>query len=338
MKLNLHLRTAYNVLYLLRQFQCDGPDELYEQVGAVAWEELIPPNEYISVVGRIDTTSIDNSMFASLKVKDAIADRMVKKTGARPDSGKEKRAIVVNLYWKGDLAWLYLNTSGLKLTDRGYRRMPFKAPMRESLAAGVVMATGYDGSVPLVNPMCGSGTIAIEAALIAARRAPGLLRTNFGFTHLNCFDEDLWRTIRNNAAKEGKKLAKKNRPARVIATDISPDAIVAAQRNAMTAGVEHLIDFSVCDFASTPVPEEKGIVVVNPEYGVRLGEIESLGDMYKRLGDFFKQKCPGWTCYIFTGNLALAKKVGLRTSRRTAFFNADIECRLLKYDMYEGRL
>jgi putative N6-adenine-specific DNA methylase len=210
--------------------------------------------------------------------------------------------------------------------------------MRESLAAGVVMATGYDGTAPLVNPMCGSGTIAIEAALIAARRAPGLLRTNFGFTHLKCFDENLWRTIRNDAAKEGRKLAKKNRPARIIATDISPDAIVAAQKNAMTAGVEHLIDFSVCDFADTSIPDEKGIVVVNPEYGVRLGEIERLEDTYNRLGDFFKQKCPGWTCYIFTGNLALAKKVGLRTSRRTAFFNADIECRLLKYDMYEGRL
>ncbi len=338
MKLNLHLRTAYNVLYLLRQFLCDGPDELYEEVGAVAWEEIIPPNEYISIVGRIDTASIDNSMFASLKVKDAIADRMVKKTGARPDSGKEKRAIVINLYWRDDRAWLYLNTSGLKLTDRGYRRMPFKAPMRESLAASVVMATGYDGAAPLVNPMCGSGTLAIEAALIAARRAPGLLRTNFGFTHLKCFDEDLWRTIRNDATKEGRKLAKKNRPARIIATDISPDAIVAARKNAMTAGVEHLIDFSVCDFADTPVPDEKGIVVVNPEYGVRLGEIERLGDTYKRLGDFFKQKCPGWTGYIFTGNMALAKKVGLRTSRRTAFFNADIECRLLKYDMYEGRL
>jgi len=337
MKLNLHLRTAYNVLYLLRQFPCDGPDELYEEVGAVAWEEIIPPNEYISIVGRIDTASIDNSMFASLKVKDAIADRMVEKTGARPDSGKEKRAIVINLYWRDDRAWLYLNTSGLKLTDRGYRRIPFKAPMRESLAAGLVMATGYDGAAPLVNPMCGSGTLAIEAALIAARRAPGLLRTNFGFTHLNCFDEDLWRTIRNDATKEGRKLAKKNRPARIIATDISPDAIVAARKNAMTAGVEHLIDFSVCDFADTTVPDEKGIVVVNPEYGVRLGEMGRLGGMYKRLGDFFKQKCPGWTCYIFTGNLPLAKKVGLRTSRRTAFFNADIECRLLKYDMYQGR-
>ncbi len=338
MRLNLHLRTAYNVLYLLKQFECSGPAELYDEVASIAWDEIIPANEYISIVARVDTASIDNSMFASLKVKDAIADRMVKKTGTRPDSGKEKRAIVINLYWRDDRAWLYLNTSGLKLTDRGYRRIPFKAPMRESLAAGVVMATGYDGAVPLVNPMCGSGTIAIEAALIAARRAPGLLRTNFGFTHLNCFDEDLWRTIRNDAAKEGKKLAKKNRPARIIATDISPDAIAAARKNAMTAGVEHLIDFSVCDFADTPVGDEKGIVVVNPEYGVRLGEIERLGDTYKRLGDFFKQKCPGWTCYIFTGNMALAKKVGLRTSRRTAFFNADIECRLLKYDMYEGRL
>ncbi len=337
MRLNLHLRTAYNVLYLLKQFECSGPGQLYDEVVSVAWEEIIPANEYISIVARVDTASIDNSMFAALRVKDAIADRMIKKTGARPDSGKEKRAIVINLYWRDDRAWLYLNTSGLKLTDRGYRRMPFKAPMRESLAASVVMATGYDGSGPLFNPMCGSGTLAIEAALIAAHRPPGLLRTNFGFTHLKGFDESLWGALRNEAAKEGRKLAKKNPPARIVATDISPDAIVAAKKNAMTAGVEHLIDFDVCDFADTTICAEKGIVIVNPEYGARLGEIRQLEKTYERIGDFFKQKCAGHTCYIFTGNLPLAKKVGLRTSQRTIFFNANIECRLLRYDMYEGR-
>ena len=335
-RLNLYLRTAYNVLYLLKQFTCDSPDKLYKAVASIGWEDIIPSDEYLSVVSRVDTSSIDNTMFASLKVKDAVVDRIMKKTGSRPDSGKERTAVVIHLYWKGDRAWLYLNTTGQKLTDRGYRKMPFKAPMRESLAAGVVMATGYDGAVPLINPMCGSGTLAIEAALIAARRPVGLLRGNFGFMHLKGFDAEMWRTMRNDAAKAGKKEAKRNSVAPIIATDISKDAIFAARKNAMTAGVDHLIDFAVCDFAETQVPEGEGIVLVNPEYGVRLGEIRELTKTYERIGDYFKQKCGGNTCYIFTGNMPLAKKVGLRTSRRIPFFNGDIECRLLKYEMYAG--
>ncbi len=336
MSLNLHLRTAYNVLYLLRQFTCTSPAQLYDQVASVPWEDIIPPEEYLSVVSRVNTPTIDNTMFASLKVKDAVVDRILAKCGSRPDSGKERDAIVLHLYWKDDRAWLYLNTTGRKLTDRGYRKIPFKAPMRESLAAAVVMATGYDGTVPLINPMCGSGTLAIEAALSAAHRPVGLLRSNFAFTHIKGFDKDIWQDMRINAAKQGKKLAKKNPPAPIVATDISEDAIHAAKKNALTAGVDHLIEFAVCDFAETPIPTENGIVLVNPEYGWRLGEIRQLEKTYERLGDFFKQKCTGHTCYLFTGNLTLAKKVGLRTARRIPFFNADIECRLLKYDMYQG--
>ena len=336
MRLNLHLQTAYNVLYLLRHFNCNSPNDLYKEVSSIPWEQIIPPGEYLSVVSRVDTPSIDNTMFASLKVKDAIVDRMVEKTRSRPDSGKEKSGIVVHLYWRDDRAWLYLNTSGQKLTDRGYRKMPFKAPMRESLAAAVIMATEYNGSVPLINPMCGSGTLAIEAALIAAQRPVGLLRSNYGFMHFKDFDADNWKTMRIEAAKAGKKLAKTNPIAPIIATDISSEAIWAAKKNALTAGVDHLIRFNVCDFADTPFPEEKGIVVINPEYGERMGELQKLEKTYNGIGDFFKQKCAGFSCYLFTGNPQLGKKVGLRTSRKIPFFNGNIECRLLKYEMYEG--
>ncbi len=192
LRLNLHLRTAYNVLFLLKQFKCVSPDELYGNVIELPWEDMISPTEYVSVVGRINTEYVNNSMYASLKVKDAIVDRIVSKTGARPDSGKDKDNVVVQLYWKDDLCRLYLNTSGLKLSDRGYRKMPGKAPLRESLAAAIIIATGYDGSGPLVCPMCGSGTLAIEAALITSRRAPGLLRSNYGFMHMKYFDEPAW--------------------------------------------------------------------------------------------------------------------------------------------------
>ena len=338
MRLNLYLRTAHNVLFLLKRFNCDGTDELYRNVKDLSWEDIISPREYVSVVGRVHTPFVDNSMYANLKVKDAIVDRVAGKTGSRPDSGKDKNNVVVQFYWKDDCCWLYLNTSGQKLSDRSYRRIPHKAPLRESLAAAIIMATGYDGSGPLVCPMCGSGTLTIEAALIASRRPPGLLRSNYGFMHLKYFDEQRWRQMRSEALKRGKTRGGKAdfKPTRIIATDIDAEAVEAARKNAMTAGVSHLIDFNVCDFAQTVIPPGAGTIVMNPEYGLRLGEIEKLKNTYKRIGDFFKQKCAGYTGYIFTGNPALAKKVGLRTSRRFEFYNANIECRLLKYELYTG--
>ena len=158
MRLNLYLRTAHNVLFLLKQFKCDGPDELYRNVRNLSWENIISPLEYVSVVGRVNTEFVGNSMYANLKVKDAIVDRVAGKTGSRPDSGKDKNNVVVQFYWKDDHCWLYLNTSGQKLSDRSYRKIPHKAPLRESLAAAIITATGYDGSEPLICPMCGSGT------------------------------------------------------------------------------------------------------------------------------------------------------------------------------------
>ena len=333
MKLNLHLRTAYNVLYLLREFRCGSGEALYKQISSLPWEKMIDPREYLCVLSRVDTFSVDNSMYPSLKVKDAIVDRIYRKTGARPNSGKERNGVVVNLFWKDDNAWLYLNTSGVKLSDRNYRKMPHKAPLRESLAAGIIMAAGYDGTQNIVLPMCGSGTLAVESALIAMNKPAGSLRSNFGFRHLKVFDERIWKEIRTGGRKNvrSRRLEK-----RIIATDIDPQAIAAARQNAKTAGVEELIEFGVCDFADTPVPKDGGIVLMNPEYGQRLGDACQLEKEYKRIGDFFKRKCPGCTGYIFTGNRQLAGKVGLKTSARMIFYNGKIECRLLKYELYKG--
>ena len=332
MLLNLSLRTAYNVLYLLKAFTCTDPERLYQQTLSIAWEDIISPEEYFTVISRVENPTINNTMYPNLKVKDAIVDRIAAKTGLRPTSGNERENAVVNLYWKDNRCWLYLNTSGVKLSDRSYRKMPHKAPMRESLAAAVISETGYDGTVPLVNPMCGSGTLAIEAALIATQRPPGLLRTNFAFMHLKTFDAKKLKDLRIQL----KKQTSKTMPAPIIATDIDPAAVDAARKNALTAGVDHLIEFSVCDFADTPIPSGDGIIILNPEYGLRLGEVRELEVTYKRIGDFFKQKCAGYTGFIFTGNLDLAKKIGLKTSRKIPFFNADIECRLIEYKLYQG--
>ncbi len=171
---------------------------------------------------------------------------------------------------------------------------------------------------------------AIEAALIGLNRASGILRDNFGFMHLKGFNKSLWDDLRAQAKKE----AKKTLNCRIIATDIRREAVEAARKNAATAGVEHLIEFGVCDYSGTPIPEGGGIVILNPEYGERMGKLKELENVYKGIGDFFKQKCRGYTGYIFTGNLDLAKKVGLRAKRRIQFFNGSIECRLLEYELY----
>ena len=240
---------------------------------------------------------------------------------------------MVHLYWHGNQSRLFLDTSGEPLSRRGYRKIPLGAPVQETLAAAIIAATGWNGADQFINPMAGSGTLAIESALIALGRAPGLLRSNYGFMHLKGFTPSFWEKLR----KEARKQAKKSTHGRIIATDINPEAVEAARKNAMTAGVDQCIQFWTCDFWETPVPEGGGVIILNPPYGERMGEVRQLEKLYRGIGDFFKKKCQGYRGYIFTGNLSLAKKVGLRTGRRLPFYNGEIECRLLEYELYEGK-
>ena len=332
LRLNLLLRTGHRVLYLLKEFSARDADDLYRAVSYIEWEGYIDSGEYVCVTSSVDNPTITTSLFANVRCKDAIVDRIKIKCGKRPDSGPEKKGVVVNLYWKDEECSIYLDTSGEPLSRRSYRKIPMHAPMQETLAAAVIMATGWNGSSHFINPMCGSGTLAIEAALAGMNRASGILRDNFGFMHLKGFNESLWKELRTQAMKA----AKKTLDCRIIATDISRDAVEAARKNAAMAGVEQLIEFSVCDYSMTSIPEGSGIVILNPEYGERMGTFNELEAVYKGIGDFLKQKCKGYTGYIFTGNPDLAKKVGLRANRRVPFFNGPIECRLLEYALYEG--
>jgi len=332
MRLNLHLRTGLRVLMLVSEFRASRPDELYHTATGISWEEIIPLDGYFSINETVDTPSIDNSRFAVQKCKDAIADRFMKKFGRRPDSGPLSDRTVLHLYWQGEDCRIYVDTSGESLSKRGYRKIPYKAPLQETLAAAIVLSTGWKDDGHFVNPMCGSGTLAIEAALIGLNRPAAIHRNNFGFMHLNGYDPSAWEEIR----KAGRAASNKAPDHRIIATDISSDAIEAAQSNARTAGVEHLIEFIKCDFGDTPVPEGGGVVVMNPEYGERLGKVAELGGVYARIGDFLKQNCRGYRGYVFTGNLDLVRKIGLRTKRKMLFYNGPIECRLLEYELYQG--
>ena len=331
MRLDLHLRCAFRVLVALTELAAPDGEALYRRALELPWEELIPADGYVTVTARVDTFAVNSSMFASLKLKDAIVDRISEATGRRPDSGPRRTGVVIQLSWKGERCWLSLDTAGEKLSDRGYRKRAHKAPMRETLAAACLLSAGYDGQTHLVNPMCGSGTLAIEAALLATGRAPGLLRHDFGFRHVRPFDPVAWKELRAEA-----RAARRPCAARIVASDRDPKAVEVARHNARTAGVEDLIEFAVCDFAETPLPEGGGLVILNPEYGKRLGDREQLQATYRQIGDFFKQRCGGCTGAVFTCDLALAKAVGLRTRRRVTLYNGELEGRLLLYELYAG--
>ena len=332
LRLNLHIRTGHRVLFLLQEFKAKSPDDLYQNLSGLRWEDFIPDDGYLCVTSSVDTLSISDSRFPTLRCKDAIVDRIRAKQGKRPDSGSERFRSVVHLYWKDDRVSVYLDTSGEPLSRRGYRKIPLGAPMQETLAAAVVLATGWDGGTNFINPMCGSGTLAIEAALIGLNRAPGLLRNNFGFMHIKGFKEKLWNDLREKAKQD----ARKSVSGKIIATDMAPDAVEAAKKNAATAGVEHLIEFGTCNFSDTVVPDGGGVIVLNPSYGERMGEVTQLAELYNGIGNYFKQKCKGYRGYVFTGNPMLAKQVKLKPAKTFQFFNSGIECRLLEYELYEG--
>jgi len=330
--LNLNLRCASQILYSLKSFTANNPQELYEELVKIEWETLIDFSGYFSVTSNVNNEHILTPLFANVKVKDAIVDRIKSVKGIRPNSGPEVNKTVVHLYWQDDRAEIFLDTSGETLAKHSYRKIPGKAPMLEALATSTIIATHWDRKSTFINPMCGSGTLAIEAALLATDKHPGLFRMNYGFMHIMGYDEQAFFTERRAL----KDKAKKEIGFKIIATDISKDAIEVSQKNARTAGVEHLIEFSVCDFAETPVPGEPGVIMFNPEYGERLGVHSKLEATYKRMGDFMKQKCLGYRGYIFTGNPDLAKKIGLRASRRIEFYNGKLDCRLLEYELYQG--
>ncbi|MFZ4102651.1 MAG: THUMP domain-containing class I SAM-dependent RNA methyltransferase [Sphingobacterium thalpophilum] len=330
--LNLNLRCASQVLYSIKSFSAENPARLYKELLEISWEELIDFTGYFSVSSTVDNETITTPLFANLKVKDAIVDRIKEKKEIRPNTGSDANKAVIHLFWKEKDAEIYIDTSGETLAKHGYRKIPGKAPMLEALAAGTIMATGWDRKTPFVVPMCGSGTLAIEAALLATDKTPGLFRMNYGFMHIIGYDEQVFFEERRKL----KEKAKREIDFRIIATDHFEDAIDISIKNAKTAGVDHLIDFAVCDFADTKIPEVPGIVMFNPEYGERLGVHTKLQATYKRLGDFMKQSCKGYKGYIFTGNPDLAKKIGLRASRKIEFYNGKLDCRLLEYELYEG--
>lgn len=356
MKLNLQLRTAHRVLVPLLRTECRNIKDLYQAANSIDWENLLEADGYFSVSSIVHNYTIRDTRLPSLYTKDAIVDRMRDKCQRRPDSGGENKGAAVFVYWERDEVIIYLDTSGEPLSKRGYRKIPGSAPMQETLAAACIMALRWDKKTPFISPMCGSGTPAIEAAMMAINRAPGSLKGHFAFQsvkgynriipgesapiiaprqHTGASPEQIWKEM----ILAAKKAEITEGLPKIIATDISPEAVENAHTNAIAAGVAPYIEFKACDFADTPIPltptsdvnSFKGVVFFNPEYGIRLGTFEELAPVYERIGYFMNEKCYGYNGGLITGNPDLARLVNLYYKTRVPFFNGPIDCRLFIY-------
>lgn len=273
---------------------------------------------------------ITHSQYAALKVKDAIVDRLRREQGARPNVDREHPDLGVHAHFAAGRCTLSLDASGSSLHERGYRVQTTAAPLKETLAAAIVELTGWDRQAPLIDPMCGSGTIVIEAAMQALRAAPGLLRSSFAFERWPDFDGALWE-VEQQAAR-AQRLAVS--PALVQGGDRDPKALDAATANATRAGVAQAIRF-VCQPAedATAPPGGPGLIVVNPPYGNRLGDEAELKTLYRRLGEVWKQNFRGWAAWVLAGNLPLAREFHLAATQKIRLNNGPLECRLLKFDL-----
>ncbi len=331
--LNLKLRCASQVLFSLKSFFAVNADDLYKKLVKFPWNKFIASDGYFSITSNVHHPSILKDSFANLRVKDAIVDQMRASGGERPNSGAELKGLVFHLYWNEAGAELFIDTSGETLAKHGYRKFPGDAPMLEALAAAIIRASNWNRKTPFINPMCGSGTIAIEAALLATNRYPGLLRSNYSFMHIKGYQAAFYQKQLHALQAAITPLSSPL----IEAGDISEEAVRIAKINAAAAGVAEAIHFEQCDFAATKVVADgAGVIYFNPEYGERLGDATALIETYRGIGDFMKKNGGGYTGYVFTGNLELAKQIGLKPRYRMEFYTSTMDSRLLVFELYSG--
>jgi putative N6-adenine-specific DNA methylase len=330
---NLESRIASRILWRVGGGAYRDEHALYELVKAIDWTRHFLPTRTLRVDIAATRSPLPSLEFATLRVKDAVCDRMRADTGARPSIDKRQPDVRVSAYLTDRDATIYVDTSGEPLFKRGYRRDAEEAPLRENLAAGLLALTGWNPALPLLDPMCGSGTIAVEAALIAADRAPGLART-FGFQKLAWFDGPAWQRLKQTA-RDRVRVA----PAAplIFASDVAAGAIAKTQSNLRMAQVDAFVRVEQADLLSRAAPADHGILLCNPPYGVRLADQEQLARFYPLLGDALKQRFPGWTAHFFSSDLRLPKLIHLKVARKTPLFNGALECRLFEFPIVAGR-
>lgn len=330
-KANLWSRVALRILKPIKIFPAGSEQELYDEVKKIDWSEYLTVNETIAVDGVISNSTLTHSLYIALKTKDAIVDQFREKTGKRPSVDTTHPKIRVNIHISKDVATISLDSSGDSLHKRGYRNQTGEAPVNETLAAGMVMTSGWDRESALIDFMCGSGTILIEAAMMAKNIAPGIFRNEFGFERWNDFNSELWEQVRDEALTA--ELKKIDFP--IIGIEKSSDILKMAKQNVSNAKLADNIRLQAMSFEDFVPDFDKGTVIINPPYGGRLTD-DDLFLLYKNIGDQLKKKYKGFSAWILTANKEAAKNIGLKPSRKIELYNGSLECRFLKFELYEG--
>lgn len=329
---NLHSRIASRVLWQVGTGRYRNEEDIYRGVNALDWTALFSP----ALAIRVNVASVGSPLksleFITLKIKDAACDKFRAQSGRRPNVDTAQPDVRIHAFLEPDRYTLYLDTSGEPLFKRGTKPMGGEAPLRENLAAGILHLSGWTPDQPLYDPMCGGGTLLIEAAQIARGIAPGS-RRDFAFMKLGNFDSGAWNSL-SAAAAAAARLS----PAPIFGSDLKGDALTLARANLEAAGLADSVTLKQANALEVSAPAEGGVLVTNPPYGVRIGEQDELAAFYPRLGDVLKKKFAGWRAYIFTADLRLPKLIGLSPSKRTPLFNGPLECRLYEFKMVSGAM
>lgn len=327
---NLRSRIASRVLWRIAQFGYAGEGDIYAAAHAIDWTKYFAAGLTLRVNVTAQASPLRSIEFITLRIKDAVCDRWRANTGSRPSVERRNPDVRVHAFLEADRGTLYLDTSGEPLFKRGWRKRAVEAPLRENLAAGIVLLAGWNPAEPLLDPMCGGGTLLVEAAAIALGAAPGAGR-RFGFEKLENFDAKLWQRLKSAAGERRSKTR-----VEIYGSDHDPAALEAAQRNLGAAGFAGKVRLERADLLTRSAPAAHGVMVANPPYGERLGDDEALARFYPQLGDALKKRFAGWRCHFFTADRRLEKLIRLAPTRRVPLYNGALECRLYEFRIVAG--
>ncbi len=329
-RVNLWARLPFRILVKLGDLPSIDGDELYESLHSIDWGKYLTPELTMAVTVTGKNEQLNHSHFTAVQAKRAITSQQTQQFGSRSNVDTTDPDVRINVHIDRDTCSISLDSSGTSLHRRGYRPAVGDAPLKESLAAALVKMSGWTPDLAFVDPLCGSGTLPLEAAMQALNIAPGIFRDRFGFERWLDFDPELF----DRLLKAAESTEQKDLQMTIIGSDRNYDVIKQAQANALQSGVGNYLHFAQRELADVEAPADRGILLCNPPYGERLGRNEDLGAFYKLLGDILKNRFKGWTAYVLSGNKELAKSIGLRSAERTTVYNGTLPCQLMKYEMY----
>ncbi|MFC2098798.1 class I SAM-dependent RNA methyltransferase [Bacteroidota bacterium] len=326
---NYHLRTALRILKPIRSFPAQNENDIYREIREIGWERHVETRDLIAVETVLLSKKYRHSGFISQRVKDGIVDRFRDRTGKRPSVDLKDPNVRIHIHLTDTHCSVSLDSSGDSLHKRGYRTQPYKAPLNEVLAAGMLYLSGWSPEIAFLNPMCGSGTLCIEAGMIARGLPGGHFRNGFGFQKWKDYDPVLFESIRRE------RYLTEHEKFRIYACDVAPEAIQATQQNLASAGMLGKVELKRTAFESWDIAMGEGILIMNPPYGERM-EDGNLSELYRSIGDTLKQKYKGFQAWVLSGNPEALKHLGLRPEKKLSLFNGPIQCKYQKYDLYEG--